>query len=285
MNDDDLLDRLRRAAADVPPSTLDLTAVLRSARRKRTRHRTVVASGCVAAVAGVGAVAPALPGLLPPGPVADVAAAALSTEPCPSTPIVTLSSAQSAPAVRYAEKVEVAADGVTDREVAVPFVGGLRLDAGDAPAVVREEILDAARTEDRQRPDEDGSHGMPGDEGRDVGRLTAFDGVIEAESEGSRPRVPTLDVEPGVYVVLDEGRKHTIHGMARCGTELWTFTLSYRTHETAALLDCGATVDDGLEWAIKDLACPDGVTEADDEVVGLDAALAQQLRRLVAGEG
>jgi hypothetical protein len=287
MNDDDLLDRLRRAAAAVPPSTLDLQAVLRSARRQQVRHRAVVATGCVAAVAGVGAVAPALPGLLPPGPVQDVAAAALAGDACPGGVTVDWDSARTAPVVRSAHLATASADGEVHLAEAVRHEAAPEVWGPDGLADgVRREVLVAAREQDELGIYRDGelfdevgevlydpdSRGTFREQptsaplsGFDAARRSAptdGDGVVEATG---------FDGRPGTFVLYDEGRQHTAEGRAGCGDDLRAFHLTFAEPVSTGVVDCSRPVDTLLAWALKESVCPDGATAADGRSVDMSA--------------
>jgi hypothetical protein len=266
MNDDDLLDRLRRAAADVPPSTLDLTAVLRSARRKRTRHRTVVASGCVAAVAGVGAVAPALPGLLPPWPASDVAAAALGPS-CPGEIVLDWDRMEIEPVVRATHVAGVDVDGTsrtlgTSRRDGSPEVQA----SAELPGQVRDAVLRAAREQDEagiyydgELFDEVGGRIFPTDEEL-YSSEPPFAGFVAAEDGGDPGLVPLpAGLGPGVHVAFEEGLRHTARGTARCGGTQHLFRLTYTEPTGGGELDCRNPVLGIVELAVQAARCPDGV--------------------------
>jgi hypothetical protein len=280
MHDDDLIDRLRRAAADVPASTLDLGAVLRSARRKQMRHRSAVATGCVAAVAGAGMVAPALPGLLPPDGVADGGPAALLAGGCVVEASIDLDDVRLEPQVRAVRRVEVAADGSISTEDTVrneptPQMGA----SGDMPEAVRQAVLDLAREQDEAGIYRDGDLfdemsqlrvGAPASGTDEVERsVEPLGGFVEA-MEGLPPLPDVADLaSPGVFVVWDQGVRHVVGGRAGCDGDQQRFRLSYVAPETTGLLDCGEVVETAVEWAVKETQCPDGTSQADTDATGI----------------
>ncbi|WP_425955446.1 hypothetical protein [Xylanimonas sp. McL0601] len=241
-DDRNLVARLRAATAEVPPSGLDLEAVLRGARTKARRARAVTGAAVVVAlgIAGAGA-AEVGPRLLAPPAVDDAAARAAAT--CPDgrplavvfsgqveteTPVLVALARTTIPDPQGVD--DSAPQGVVWEDVMLDSgLGDEAVHAPSAPAWYRAEIL--ARAERANDPALVPTPPLP----RPGGSATEGEEVT--------------DPLPGAtYLLYRAGTSVSTDGEAGCGSEREPFQLTYTTVSESGLLRCGIPMT-GFETA------------------------------------
>ncbi|WP_344247565.1 hypothetical protein [Isoptericola hypogeus] len=306
MSDDELVARLRGATADVPPSTLDLDAVLRSSRRKSVRHRAAVGTACLASLAVAGVGAQAAPGLWQAA--TDGAATPATSLPAgvcdPADVEVDWSSEQTSPVVLWVDRVQRRSGDRPDEVEVERMLGADAAEArpsvdgwGVSPPMV-EGILREAGKDSKNPPTGDeqvdvatsASIGGPGEPWR---MLDGFDASERGLSDGGDVH-HLADPPAGTTLYFAAGTSHVASGVATCGDDEKRFMLRYwAPGDGPQETPCAVPTDDGIAINVKRAYCPDGLTEEERAVIGLDPAddasaetadrVAEGLRLAVAG--
>ncbi|MEU2202022.1 hypothetical protein [Isoptericola sp. NPDC019482] len=305
LSDDELGARLRRATADVPPSTLDLDAVLRASRRSAARHRAVVGGGCVAALAVVGVGLPAAPGLWQSVPHGGTAPAGVGTVAgCqPSDVDVTWRSEAVEPIVLWLDRESrTGQKSAVDRLVEVDGAAAAPHVSVERPRF-REGILRAAERDatnpppDGERVDERTETVFSSGSGSGSGAARSGD-LLEGFAAARAGAVDATNpfeerATEGTTLHLATGREHLLEGTADCAGEEVAFVLSYwEADGDPRAVPCEEPADDGIDVLAKREYCPGDLSAAERDVVGLDGSdasvrtletLARQLRLAAAG--
>ncbi|MDO8143654.1 hypothetical protein [Isoptericola sp. 178] len=259
MNDDELIDRLRRTTAQVPPSQLDLEEVLRSSRRKRLRYRATLAAGCVAAVAAVGAVVPAASGALSgvwDGDDGTAVAAGLAG--CAEDDLrVRVTATAEAMFITSVQPVVVPGGDEQGRRTGEALAGR------PAPGVPRVTVDGAADAPTTAIVEAVAAHHADMD--RRVAERRATEGLPSTEPTAP-PGEAEVPEQPGRHLVYTTATTRQASGRVGCGTDVRAeraFYMAVSEPEGSGVVSCAEPAEDPVEAQLKVTFCVEDLT--DDE--------------------
>ncbi|MFD6177022.1 MULTISPECIES: hypothetical protein [unclassified Isoptericola] len=300
LSDDELVARLRQATADVPPSTLDLDAVLRSSRHRAVRHRAVVAVACVAALGAVGFGAPRVPALLDEGGGIGPAAATGTTAwgACVARLVdVRWTSERAEPIVMWVDRLIVSGEvGSPDRRSQLdpkvsfdPRAATPSVDGADVTPAIAAGVLARATEDSRHPPTTKPYFGSPGTGTGWTGLLAGLDESVRGVPAAQVPESPWdpgspwnaswEDMAADTYVIYGEGTRHVASGTATCAGEEHAVELSYwAPGDGAVVLACANPARDAVAVHVKRAYCPGELSAEERAVIGLDPSDAASVR-------
>lgn len=283
LSDDAFAARLRQVTAEVPPSRLDLDAVLVSSRRRVRRRRAALGACCVAAVAA-GAAAPTITTLLPDGQVTAALVAGRGTSgegtarsTCdPADVDVTWRSESVSPVVARVERTTHDGAALTteelvpfDRHASAPSVTGV----GPVSPEIEEGVLrEAAETEGSGVTFAERSGfalGGPAGAAHEPDALQGFSGADRTfvALYGSDVRE---NLEAGTYLFYAAGDEHRATGYAACGDGGRRFELSYWAVDETGTISCASPVEGNpIAVYLKRAYCDVPLSEHERAAIGL----------------